>query len=347
MSAVLVTGATGFIGGNLARALARRGDAEVRALVRPSANDLAIRDVSVRQMPGDLLNPESLRRAMDGCDGVYHCAAAYAFWARNPAAIYDANVGGTRNILDAARAAGVRRVVFTSSVSTIGLPAGGASQPAPGSPMSDAGLGDETMPPRTCQLVGHYKKSKYRAEQIALASGDDDLEIVVVNPCAPVGKWDVKPTPTGRIPLDFARGRIPGYLDTGMNLIDVADVAQGHILAMARGRPGQRYILGHRNLHLREIFAILAEITGRPPPRRRFPYWLIAAAARCDQWLEGDLLRRPPAIPLEGIEVARHPMYVTSRKAVAELGLPQSPVAAALENAVRWFADYGYLRRRR
>ena len=340
MTAVLVTGATGFIGGNLARALARRGDGEVRALVRPSANDLAIRDVPVRRMPGDLLDPESLRRAMDGCDGVYHCAAAYAFWARHPAAIYDANVDGTRNILDAARAAGVLRVVFTSSVSTIGLPDAG------GGPAGD-GLGDETMPPKPYQLVGHYKKSKYRAEQIALAAAGDDLEVVVVNPCAPVGKWDVKPTPTGRIPLDFARGRIPGYLDTGMNLIDVADVAQGHILAMARGRAGQRYILGHRNLHLREIFGILAEITGRAAPRWRFPYWLIAGAAWCDQWLEGGLLRRAPVIPLEGIRVARHPMYVSSGKAVAELGLPQSSVDAALEKAVRWFADYGYLRRRR
>ena len=337
MTATLVTGATGFIGGNLARALARRGDVAVRALVRPGANDLAIRDCAVTQLPGDLLDSASLRRAMAGCDTVYHCAATYAFWARRPADIYAANVTGTENALAAARSAGVRRVVFTSSVATIGLPPGGASDQWPG---------DETMPPDASHLIGHYKQSKYRAERIALAANGDGLEVVVVNPCAPVGKWDVKPTPTGRIPLDFARGRIPGYLNTGLNLVDVGDVAQGHILAMARGRPGERYILGHRNLTLREMFGMLAEITGRRAPRLRFPYWLILGAARCDQWLESGLLRRPPAIPLEGIKIARHPMYVSPQKAVSELGLPQSPVEAALEKAVRWFADYGYLRRR-
>lgn len=332
----LVTGATGFIGGNVARQLRRRGDA-VRALVRPGANDLAIRNTGVIPSPGDLLEPDSLRRAMLGCDVVYHCAAVYAFWSRHPVDIYRANVDGTRNVIAAARQAGIRRLVFTSSVSTIGLPSGAV----------DAGterLGDETMPPQPSHLIGHYKQSKYQAEQLALAANEDGLEVVVVNPCAPVGQWDVKPTPTGRIPLDFARGRIPGYLDTGMNLVDVDDVAQGHLLAMERGMPGERYILGHRNLTLREVLGMLAGITGRRAPRLRFPYWLAGAAAVGDQWLEGGLLRRTPAIPVEGIKIARHPMYVSSAKAVNQLGLPQSPVETALEKAVQWFTDHGYLR---
>ena len=332
---VLVTGATGFIGGNLARALVTRGD-DVRALVRPGANDLAIRDTGVAQVAGDLLDADSLRRAVSGCDAVYHCAATYAFWASNPSLIYRANVEGTGNLLDAARQAGVGRVVFTSSVSTIGLPATGSGHP-------HGNLGVEDMPPDPSHLVGHYKQSKYQAEQLALAANDDGLEVVVVNPCAPVGKWDVKPTPTGRIPLDFARGRIPGYLNTGMNLVDVADVARGHILAMERGQPGERYILGNRNLTLSEVFGMLAAITGRPAPRLRFPFWFVTGLAYCDQWLEGGIMRRPPGIPVEGIKIARHPMYVSSRKAVEELGLPQSPVETALEKAVRWFTDHGYL----
>lgn len=342
----LVTGATGFIGGNVARQLRKRGDA-VRVLMRPGANDLAIRDTGVIPMAGDLLEPDSLRRALEGCDAVYHCAAVYAFWARRPADIYRANVDGTRNVIAAARQAGVRRMVFTSSVSTIGLPSAKTAKTDKANAATGAGakrLGDETMPPQPGQLIGHYKQSKYQAEQLALAANGTDLEVVVVNPCAPVGKWDVKPTPTGRIPLDFARGRMPGYLDTGMNLVDVADVAEGHLLAMERGRPGERYILGNRNLTLREVLLMLAGITGRRAPRLRFPYWLAGGAAVCDQWLEGGLLRRAPAIPLEGIKIARHPMYVSSRKAVNELGMPQSPVENALEKAVRWFTDHGYLR---
>ncbi len=331
----LVTGATGFIGGNLARALSKRGE-DARALVRPAANDLAIHDTKVKQMPGDLLDIDSLSRAITGCDTVYHCAATYSFWSRRPADIYRTNVAGTQNLLNVARQAGVRRVVFTSSVATIGLPSAGAASPR-------QQLGDEDIPPAPSHLIGHYKQSKYQAEQLALAANGDDLEVVVVNPCAPVGKWDVKPTPTGRIPLDFARGRIPGYLATGMNLVDVADVAQGHIMAMERGRPGERYILGHRNLTLRQVFGMLAAITGRRAPRLRFPYWLIIGAAYCDQWLESGIMRREPAIPVEGIKIARRPMYVSSRKAVSELGLPQSPVEAALEKAIRWFTDYGYL----
>ena len=333
----LVTGATGFIGGNLARRLAARGE-DVRALVRPTANDLVIRDVPVERSPGDLLDAESLRRAVKGCETVYHCAATYAFWAKRPGDIYDTNVAGTQHLLDAARSAGVRRVVFTSSVSTVGLPQGVGVEPGE--------LGSEEIPANPTHLIGHYKQSKYAAEQVALAANGDGLEVVVVNPCAPVGKWDVKPTPTGRIPLDFARGRIPGYLDTGMNLVDVGDVAEGHILAMERGRPGERYILGHRNLTLRQVFGMLAEITGRRAPRIRFPYWLVMGAAYCDQWVESAIMRRQPAIPVEGIKIARHPMYVSSRKAVSELGLPQSPVENALEKAVRWFADHGYLRPR-
>ena len=334
----LVTGATGFIGGNLARRLAARGE-DVRALVRPAANDVVIRDVAVKQFPGDLLDVASLRRAVKGCETVYHCAATYSFWAKRPGDIYDTNVAGTQRLLDAARSAGVRRVVFTSSVSTVGLPQGVG--------VDTGELGNEEILANPARLIGHYKQSKYAAEQVALAANSDGLEVVVVNPCAPVGKWDVKPTPTGRIPLDFARGRIPGYLDTGMNLVDVSDVAEGHILAMERGRPGERYILGHRNLTLRQVFGMLAEITGRQSPRIRFPYWFVMGAAYCDQWVESGIMRRQPAIPVEGIKIARHPMYVSCRKAVTELGIPQSPVENALEKAVCWFTDHGYLRARR
>ena len=331
----LVTGATGFVGGNLARALVER-DEEVRVLVRPTSSDLAIRDVPATRVIGDLLSPESLEKAVAGCNTVYHCAATYSFWSRQRENIYQTNVQGTRNLIRAARSAGVRKMVFTSSVSTIGLPH--SAHPHPDGP-----LGDESLPPEPSHLIGRYKQSKFQAEQLALSENDDDFHVVVVNPCAPIGPWDVKPTPTGRIPLDFARGRIPGYISTGMNLIDVSDVAQGHILAMERGKPGERYILGNRNLTLLQVFGMLSQITGRRRPRIRFPYWLVMGVAYCDQWLESDLLRREPAIPVEGIKITRHPMYVCSDKAINELGLPQTSVETALEKAIRWFSDYGYL----
>ncbi len=330
----LVTGATGFIGGNLARALWARGE-DVRALVRPSANDLAIRETGVAQVTGDLLDSESVQRAVAGCETVYHCAATYAFWSPHPCEVYRSNVTGTENLLDAARRAGVRRVVFTSSVSTIGIPDQGSDDPE--------SLGTEEMPPRPALLIGYYKQSKYASEQIALAANDGEMEVVVVNPCAPVGEWDVKPTPTGQIPLSFARGKAPGYIATGMNLVDVADVAEGHILAMERGVPGERYILGYRNLTLKEIFDILSKITGRRAPNIRIPHWAILGIAYLDEFIEGTLLRRLPAVPVEAIKVARHPMYVSSGKAVSELGLPQSPVEVALEKAIRWFRDHGYI----
>ena len=331
----LVTGATGFIGGNLARALTARGE-EVRALVRPASNDLAIRDTNVKQAPGDLTDAGSLDRAMAGCETVYHCAAVYSFWNRRARQIVDANVQGTRNVLDAARRAGVRRLVFTSSVSTIGLPGDAKGDP-------DGPLGCEEMMPEPRHLIGNYKRSKFESEKLALEANGTDLEVVVVNPCAPVGRWDVKPTPTGRIPLDFARGRMPAYLATGLNLVDVDDVADGHILAMEKGRPGERYILGNANLTLRQIFEILADITGREPPRFRTPFWLALAAAYLDQWVEGGLLQREPSIPVEAVRISRHPMYVNCAKAINELGMPQSPVDVALQKAIEWFVDYGYL----
>ena len=324
---VLVTGATGFIGGNLARALWQRGY-EVRALVRPGSNTLAIDDTGIEQVEGDILDAESVDRAVLGCQGVFHCAAAYTFWARDRRTIYRTNVDGTAVVLEAARRAGTSRVVYTSTVSTIGIPPGG--------------LGTEDINIDPHHLVGNYKKSKYQAEQVALKMSAEGLPVVVVNPTVPVGPWDVKPTPSGRIVLDFLLGRIPAYLNTGVNLVDVEDVAVGHIQALEKGRPGQRYLLGNRNVSLKEMFRMLQQITGRRAPRWRAPYWLVIGAGYVDQWVEGGLLWREPRIPLEGVKVSKTPAYVSCQKAITELGLSQSPVETALEKAVRWFTDHGY-----
>lgn len=372
---VLVTGATGFIGGNLARALCQSGY-EVRTLVRPGSNTLTIDDTGAEQVQGDILDRESVLRAARGCQAVFHCAAAYAFWARDPRTIYQTNVTGTAIVLEAAQEAGVSRVVYTSTVSTVGLPrrdpAGslslgeipsfGSAQDRPKPPLqkgrgrmrsrsgpAEPGVGDHqaalgtedtAIDPR--HLVGNYKKSKYQAEQLALKRCADGLPVVVVNPTTPVGPWDIKPTPTGKMVLDFVRGRIPVYVDTGMNLVDVADVVMGHILALEKGQPGERYLLGNRNISLVELFTMLQELAGRRAPRWRAPFWLAIGAGYIDLLLEGGLLRREPRIPLEGLKVSKTPMYVSCQKAITELGLPQSPVEAALEKAVRWFKDYGY-----
>ena len=328
----LVTGATGFIGGNLARELCRRGY-QVRALVRPGSNTLTIKDTAVETVPGDILDRESLTRAMKGCQTVYHCAAAYTYWANDPDIIHRTNVEGTANVLEAARRAQVDRVVYTSTVSTMGIPNGGSPNGA---------LADEETPLEPSHLVGNYKKSKYQAEQVALTMAAEGLPVVVVNPTFPVGPWDVKPTPSGRVVLDFLLGRIPAYVATGMNLVDVEDVAAGHILAMEKGRPGERYVLGNQNVTLKELLDMLQDLTGRPAPRWRTPLWLAIGAAYVDNLVEGKLLHREPRLPLEGLKVSRTPMYVDCRKAVEELGQPQRPVEAALEKAVRWFNDYGY-----
>ena len=331
----LVTGATGFIGGNLARKLCKR-DYQVRALVRPGSNTLTIKDTAVETMAGDILDRESVTRAMKGCQTVYHCAAAYTYWAKDPSIIHRTNVQGTVNVLEAARQAQVDRVVYTSTVSTIGAPPN----------VLEGELADEDTPLEPSHLVGNYKKSKYQAEQVALTMAAQGLPVVVVNPTFPVGPWDVKPTPSGRMVLDFMLGRIPTYVATGMNLVDVEDVADGHILAMEKGRPGERYVLGNKNVTLKEILYMLQELTGRPAPRWRIPLWLAIGAAYLDNLVEDKLMHREPRLPLEGLKVSKTPMYVKCRKAVEELGQPQRPVEAALEKAVRWFSDYGYTSRR-
>ena len=321
-----MTGATGFIGGNLARRLCQRGY-EVRALVRPQAKTLTIDGTGVEQIAGDILARESVDRAVQGCQAVFHCAAIYSFWSKTSKLIHQTNVDGTAIVLRAARDAGVSRVVFTSTVSTMGFWPGELST-------------EETMLDPS-HLAGHYKNSKYQAELVALEMAAEGLPVVVVNPTAPVGPWDVKPTPTGRIILDFMRGRIPAYLDTGLNLMDVAE---GHILAMERGIPGQRYLLGNRNVSLRDMFFMLQEITGRHAPRWRVPFWLAMAADYVDEAVEDKMLSWEPRIPLEGLKVAKSPMYVDCGKAVRELGQPQRPVEEAVENSVRWFTDHGYVK---
>ncbi len=324
---VLVTGATGFIGGNLARELWRRGE-DVRALVRPGSNRLTIEDTGIVPMEGDILDRESVDRAVQGCEAVFHAAAAYTFWSRDPKGVSRTNVEGTVNVLMAARQAGVSRIVYTSTVGTIGLP--------------KRGLGDEETALDAKTLHGHYKRSKFQAESEALALAADGMPVVVVNPTAPVGPWDVKPTPTGRMILDFLRRRVPAYLKTGMNLVDVADVVDGHILALEKGKPGERYILGNRNVSLKEIFDILSNLTGLPAPRIRAPYWLVVGVGYADRFVEGTLFRREPAIPVEGVLASKTPAYVSCEKAVRELGLPQRPVGKAVQQAVDWFAAHGY-----
>ena len=368
---VLVTGATGFIGGNLARELCARGY-EVRALVRPGSSVLTIEDKSVERVEGDILDRESVRRAVSGCRGVFHCAAAYTFWSKDPQGVRRANVTGTVNVLQCAADAGAERIVYTSTVSTIGMPPCNCSLPrrriSPGGVRGgevrgesrrwvnpsgcDVCLGDETTALAPHTLHGHYKSSKFQAEQEAMRLAQPPphgagAPVVVVNPTAPVGPWDVKPTPTGKIVLDFMRGRIPAYLATGLNLVDVADVSAGHILALERGQIGQRYILGNRNVTLKEMFGMLSRITGRPAPRVRLPYWLVVGAGYVEQAFSGGLLRRQPAIPVEGVLASKKPAWVSSQRAVQQLGLPQSPVEQALEQAAEWFAAHGYLNSRK
>lgn len=325
---VLVTGATGFIGAAVARALVSAGT-DVRVLVRPNSDLRNLQGIQVEQVHGDLRDRDSLRRALIGCRQLYHVAAHYALWAKDPTVFYDINVTGTRVLLEAAREVGTERIVYTSTIGAIGLPPNG-------------GVGTEQTPVSLSQMAGHYKRSKYLAEQEVLTLARAGLPVVIVNPSAPVGAGDIKPTPTGQMIVDFMKRRMWAYIETGMNLIDVDDVAIGHLRAMERGRIGERYILGHRNLTLREIFTILSRLTGIPAPHLKLPWQAILPLAYVNRWFADYISHQAPRIPLEGVRMAKYHMHYDCSKAVRELGLPQTSAEVALKKAVTWFDENGY-----
>jgi len=325
----LVTGATGFVGAAIARALTSCGW-QVRVLARAGSDRSNLRQLDVQVAEGELADAASLRRALADCSALYHAAADYRLGAREPRDLYRTNVDGTRNILAAARAVGVARIVYTSSVATIGIPADGT----PGDELTAVDLG---------AMIGHYKRSKYLAEEVARDFARQGLPVIIVNPSTPIGPGDVKPTPTGRLVLDAARGRMPAYVDTGLNIAHVDDIAAGHLLAFERGRPGERYILGGEDMSLRQILGQIARLAGRKPPRVRLPYAAvlpIAYAAEAIAAISG----RSGRVTLEGVRMSRKRMYFSSLKAQRELGYRWRPPALAFEDAVRWFREAGYLR---
>jgi dihydroflavonol-4-reductase len=318
-----VTGATGFVGSHVVRQLLLRGD-QVRILARNSSRKSNVEAFGCEIAIGDLRDANSLMRCVQGCRCVYHVAADYRLWSKNPQDIYDNNVGGTRNLLSACCEAGVEKVVYTSTVGAIGMRKDG--QPA-----------DEGTPVKLDDMIGHYKRSKFMAEQVALECAASGLPVVIVNPTTPIGTGDIKPTPTGRIIQDFIKGRMPAYVDTGLNLVGVEDVARGHLLAEVSGRVGERYILGGENWSLEEILEALAQICNRRMPAFRIPWTLALIAGYLDNFFMGTVLRREPHIPLEGVRMARHKMYISSEKARKELGYNPQPADKALREAVDYF----------
>jgi dihydroflavonol-4-reductase len=318
MKPVLVTGASGFLGWHVARALLE-GGYTVRAMLRAASRAPGL---EVECVTGDLRDAASVERAASGCGLVFHVAADYRLWAADPGELYQSNVDGTRNVMEAARKAGVERVVYTSTVGCIGIPRDG--------------LGDEARPVGFKDMTGDYKRSKFLAEQVALEFARAGLPVVIVNPTAPIGDHDVKPTPTGKIILDFLNGGMPAFIDTGLNVVDVRDTAQGHLLACQRGRDGERYILGSENLTLAQIFQKLAAITGRKAPTVRMPLLVAYCVGACSTAWAG-LTGTPPRVPLEAVRMARKKMWVTHEKARRELGFDPQPVDVALRRAVEWF----------
>lgn len=325
----LVTGAAGFLGSHVARLLVARGE-RVRVLIRASSSTRLLEGLECERVVGDLRDAQSLAPAMAGVRTVYHVAADYRLWARHPREIYESNVLGTRNILEAARQGRVAKFLYTSTVATIAVPRRGA-------------LPDERTATSVEEMIGQYKRSKWLAEQEALQAAAAGLPVVIVNPTTPVGPGDAKPTPTGRVIVDFLNGRMPAYVDTGLNFVPVEDAAAGHLLAAERGRVGERYILGGENLTLKDVLGILSNASGRPAPRVRLPHLIALAAGYADAAFS-SLSGRAPQIPLEGVRMARHSMFVNSDKARVELGFTPGAVAAALERAVRWYESNGYVR---
>ena len=327
----LITGSTGFLGSAVLRELLDDGR-EVKVLVRRGTRTANIDGLDVEIAYGDLRDPESIRSALNGCDILYHVAAYYSLWDRDPQLIYEINVEGTRKILQAAKERDLKRIVYTSTVGCIGL-------------------NDDTTPsnentsfdPNT--LSNDYKKSKHQAEQVVVEFARGGLPVVIVNPSTPVGPRDIKPTPTGKIILDFLNREMPAYLDTGLNLIDVKDCARGHILAEQKGIPGERYILGNQNMSLLDILVTLEKITGLKAPRIKIPFWVALSAGWACEMVSNHLTGKPPAVPLAGVKMAKYFMYFDSSKAVQKLGLAQSPVENALRQSVDWFKDNNYLTR--
>ncbi|MEO7143681.1 MAG: hopanoid-associated sugar epimerase [Bryobacteraceae bacterium] len=324
MKPTLVTGATGFVGWHVARRLVARGH-RVRVLARDPSR---VQDLEVETAAGDLRDAESLERAVAGCGSVFHVAADYRLWVKDADQMYRSNVEGTRNLLSSARNAGVERFVYTSTVGCIGIP--------------ETGIGDETAPAALEDMKGAYKRSKFMAEQVALEFAQSGFPVVIVNPTAPVGDRDWKPTPTGKMVLDFLRGGMPAFLDTGLNLVDVEDVAEGHLLAWERGAPGERHILGCQNLTLEQIFGRLEKISGIRAPRLRIPYpAAYVAGVVSTGWAE--LTGSEPRAPLDAVRMARKKMWVSHAKAARELGFSPGPVDEALRKAVEWFRGHGYV----
>ena len=323
-----VTGATGFVGSHVARVLQDEG-ADLRLLVRSSSNLKNLEGLNAERVVGDLRDPESLQKAMSGCDAVFHVAADYRLWVRDPEQMYKANVEGTRALLKAAKKCGVRRVVYTSSVATMGF-------------TSNGHLADENSPVALDNMIGPYKRSKFMAEQVAMEAGRTEMDVVTVNPTTPVGDHDIKPTPTGRIVVDFLKKKFPAYVDTGLNLVDVDECARGHMQAFEKGKSGERYILGGENLTLKQILDKLAAITGLPSPAIRVPYVVALATGVVDEVFTGRLLGKEPRATIDAVRMGKKKMFVTSAKAEREIGWKAVPVDGALQRAVKWFRTNGY-----
>src|SRR5437773_6765431 len=329
--ATLVTGAAGFLGGHVARQLVVRGD-DVRVLLRTSSTNRAIADLSLEYVTGDLRDPASLDRAMNGVRRVFHVAADYRLWAHRPKEIYESNVTGTKNVLEAAKRAGVEQFIYTSTVATVAV-----DRPQLPNEATESQLGE---------MVGHYKRSKWLAEKEALNAAKRGLPLIVVMPTTPVGPGDWKPTPTGKIILDFLNGKMPGYVETGLNFVGVEDCATGHLLAAEKGKVGERYLLGAENLTLKQLLDTLSRITGLSAPKLKIPHGLALGVAYANT-LFSRLIGREPGIPVEGVKIARHMMFVDCSRAQRELGFKAGPVAGALERAVRWYEANGYINKGR
>ena len=325
---VFLTGATGFVGGHVARAYTAQG-ASLRLLTRRTSNLAGIEGIAAETVLGDLRQPEALRSALAGCDALVHVAADYRLWVTDPEEMYAANVTGTRELLRLARELGVPKVVYTSSVATMGF-------------KQDGSIVDEQSPVSEGQMIGHYKRSKFLAEQEAIAAARAGQHVMILNPTTPIGAGDAKPTPTGRIVVDFLNRNFPAYVETGLNLVDVDEVARMHVVALERGTPGERYILGGENLTLKQILDRLAAITGLPSPTMKVPHWVAMAFAAFDENFTGKLRGKEPRATVEAVRMGRKMMFASSAKAERELGFRVRPVDVALRSAVAWFLEHGY-----